>query len=540
MSRFFAGLAVVLTLALSCAATEAQTKPESKPKSELWEFGGGVKLSGVLRDRMFDEVFNRSGKTSVGKEEFYLDAVITLSLNIRISHTANFFVQMETQDDAFAAESHRIGDNNQIVTFEEGWLKVEEIFGQEFDLSLKIGLMNVKFDTRNLGRDAFLLDVTQSENPFTGLPVVARRANGTPSFQDPAVYNSQVRDSYNFSRNESFGGNAWVHNYIGQEKESEAGGAVVTWKIGKDVIVDLGGFTVMEGGMAYKDTNLFFVNFDFQFDIGTQEKGIKKDESYEDRSLINVIGVTFLGEHSMVADVGLGIDLLLDVGRSAEFEIYGEAHYQYGGKYFVQNYMTPTGLDRTITRHEAYGAYGGMRLKITDDSKIHPYIDVSYWRLSGDRGDPADENRDFMSMENVDSTLIVEGNEVGFDIDCNYWAIKGELGLHLPSSLNPIAIQVSGGAFWLLKTPKDIMSTTANGLGQYWTYSQTFTGDGKKNLGWEIDVKVTWEVSEEAKIFLAVGALRDSAVFRNISSLHGMESPRSFTHCVLAGLEMKF
>ncbi len=535
MSRFSAGLAAFAVF-LSCAAADAQTKPEGKPKSEIGEFGGGVKLAGVLRDREFDQVFNRSGAPQ-GKDEFYLDAVVTLNLNIRISNTANLFVQMETIDDAFAGESHRIGDNMQIATFQQGWLKVEEIFGQDFDISLKVGLMDVKFDTRNLGRDVFLLD-TRSENPFTGLPCLVGRANGTASNQGHA--SGMVQAAYNFSRNKSFGGNAWIHNFSGQSKESEAGGAVITWKMGQDVILDFGAVTVMEGGMAYKDTNVMFLNLDFQFDIGTQEKGLKKEESYDDRSLINVIAVAFLGEHSLVADVGLGFDLLLDIGRSAEIELFGEAHYQYGGKYFVQNYATPTGMDRALIRHEAYGCYGGLRFKVTDDSKIHPYFEVSYWRLSGDRGDVMEENGDFMSMENVDSTIILEGNEVGYDIDCNYWAIKGEMGFHLPSSLNCISLRISGGAFWLISVPKDVMDVNTNGVGEYWTYSQTFTGESKRNLGWEIDVKLNWDVTEEAKIFISVAALRDSAFLRNVAELHGTGSPRSYTHAVLAGIEMKF
>jgi hypothetical protein len=538
MRRFVAGMAVVALLMASATAF-AETKEEKKSQSGLWEFGGGVKLSSVLRDQAFDRFFNRSGNPS-GKNEFYIDARITLNLNIRLSHTANLFIQMETQDDAYAFESHRVGDNNQIITFEQGWLKVEEIFGGDLDVTLKIGLMDVKFETRNLGRDTFLLDITESENPFTGLPVLNNTANGFPSnTAHPSAY---VRDLYGFSRNKSLGGNAWFHQYSLQSKKSEAGGAIVTWRLGKDVLLDLGALTVMEGGMAYKDTNIVFFNFDFEFDLTTHEKGIKKGESLDDRSLINVIAVGFFGDSSMVTDIGLGMDLLIDLSPSVELELYTEAHYQYGAKYYTETINLGTATaDRPLIRHEAYGFYGGMRLEISDDSNMRPYFDFSYWRISGDRGDVDSENRDFMSMENVDTTLILEGNEVGFDIDCNYTAFKGEIGFHLPSDLSSIAFRITGGVFWLLKSPMDIVDVNIDGAtGEYRTYAQRYTGTSRKNLGWEIDVRVIWEVSEEAKVFLAFGALRDSAVMHNVAELHGADNALTYTHVVLAGLEMKF
>jgi hypothetical protein len=536
MRRSFVCLAVVAACILACGASWAEEEKATKDKSALWEFGGGVKLAGVYRDTGFDHMFPRSG-SSTGMSEFFIDALITLSLNIRISNTANLFVQLETQDDAFAGESHRVGDNNQIVNFEQGWLKVEEIFGQDVDISLKIGLMEVRFDTRNLGRDAFLLDVTGSENPFTGLPNLSARANGVSQFTTHPV--QSVVDSYGFTRNKSFGGNAWIHNYVGQSKNSEAGGAILTWAIGDDVLLDLGALTVMEGGLTVKDTNIFFLNFDFEFDLGGAEKAIRVADSFEDRSLVNIVAVAFLSEHSMVANVGLGFDLIFDVGRTLEFEIYGEAHYQYGGKYYTETDTSVVPADRVLIRHDAHAAYAGMRVKIMDEGRIRPYLDISYWRISGDTGDVNEENGDFMSMENVDTLLILEGDELGFDIDCNYWAIKAEIGFRLPSALNAISIRITGGFFSLLNTPKDITYMN-DPAALYPSYAQEFDPDTRKDLGIEVDLRIAWEVSEEAKIFLAGGMLFNSTVLENLSTMHNATDASDSTFCALAGIELKF
>jgi hypothetical protein len=56
------------------------------------------------------------------------------------------------------------------------------------------------------------------------------------------------------------------------------------------------------------------------------------------------------------------------------------------------------------------------------------WLQGAFVRVSGD-DDPTDEEEGrFLSYENNDATLIVEGNEFGFDIDTNYLSLQGAAG----------------------------------------------------------------------------------------------------------------
>ena len=60
------------------------------------------------------------------------------------------------------------------------------------------------------------------------------------------------------------------------------------------------------------------------------------------------------------------------------------------------------------------------------------YLDASYWMVSGDNGrmEPLDPvNRDFISYEGNNTTMIMEDGVLGLDLDSNYRSAKLEFGI---------------------------------------------------------------------------------------------------------------
>ena len=150
--------------------------------------------------------------------------------------------------------------------------------------------------------------------------------------------------------------------------------------------------------------------------------------------------------------------------------------------------------------HDAFGVMGGLRLLIKGASGMDPYIDISGWALSGDEGDIHEKNRDFFSMESNNSTLIMESSW-GLDIDCNYWAIKGEIGTKLPKPADNVKLVVVMGYFNLLQVPAAWIGTNM---------------EDNKQLGWEIDVRFVWTVAENVDLFLGWGSLNDAFFFKDM------------------------
>jgi hypothetical protein len=78
-------------------------------------------------------------------------------------------------------------------------------------------------------------------------------------------------------------------------------------------------------------------------------------------------------------------------------------------------------------------------------------LQVTATRISGDRrGDDRKEGR-FLSYEDNDATLIVEGNEFGLDIDTNYATVQGTAGYPFDLGGVPLQPQVTVAFFRFLE-----------------------------------------------------------------------------------------
>ncbi len=155
------------------------------------------------------------------------------------------------------------------------------------------------------------------------------------------------------------------------------------------------------GGGAEVDENILGVVFDYNF----SEKNL---------FTASIIGFGFDQWLNAVWSFGAGVDYFFRVGNG-ELEAYTEWYLQTG--------------DFSATLDQgAFGGYAGLRYTF-DIVSVRPYIDVSFWWLSGDNNAADSDQEQFLSYRYIgNSTLIVEHNFYGLDVRANYWAIKAELG----------------------------------------------------------------------------------------------------------------
>ena len=452
---------------------------------------GGIDFWGVGRSNTFDVVFNRSGTTS-GRDEGFINAVFHIGVDIQVNDALSGFFTLETgPSEQYANERHRVGDDNNFARFREGYATITTsalgVHKDTFDGWLKVGVQNVRLENRRfpLGEGhPFMLDVLHSENPFTGTPGLAAQANGTVG-AGPF--------SHVFTRNTFLGGNAWFNNYIGQPREQEAGGAVLGAALVRDlrkmlnVDVQLGALTILETGFAQADSEVAFVNIDFAFGKPNYERDLP-----DHHSKVSILAVGFSAADAYVGSVGGGMTLFL---ANNLFEVFGEGQYQ-GGAYVNAR---QTGAS-DVTRHESWGGYGGIRLQVPWHSSRF-YLEASGAFYMGDDGATIRSNgrqaanKDFMSLENNNQTLIVEGSQVGFDFDSNYFAIKGEIGMTFWKVLD---VSVAGGTFQLVKAPNPVT---------YAAFLPPGETEFDDNLGIEVDVNITWRPSDVVSLYLRAGNL---------------------------------
>ena len=476
---------------------------------------GGIELAGVYRSDFFDQVFGRSGAVQppppalpVGREETFTIARFNLNISIDVNDDLSGYFEIDTAPDVYAFESHRVGDDNQVARFRQGYLDIASsalgIPLDDFDARLRLGIQEVRIENRRLGAEGhpFLIDLLNSENPFTGTASMQAAQAGAAIGPDGATPVVPPFGSQGFgltTRNTLFGGNAWWHNAVGQKRTQEAGGARAIVRLAKDSTkainadLDLGGFTVLETGLAQGDVNVGHAVLDFTFGNAAPDYGLP-----DHHSLFSVIGMAVSGDESYIGSIG---------GAFAWFffnntvELFGEGHYQGGA--FVN---LPNAAGSDVTRHEAFGGYGGIRFQAPYYPKSKPYLEVSYWTLSGDDGvalktnGRMNANKDFISFENVNHSLILESSEIGLDLDSNYSALKIQGGVTL---LSKVDFSVFVGVFTMNEEPN--VALLPAGV--------TSVSD---KLGTEVNVRLTWRPSETVRLSLALASLSGGTFFEDM------------------------
>ena len=133
------------------------------------------------------------------------------------------------------------------------------------------------------------------------------------------------------------------------------------------------------------------------------------------------------------------------------------------------------------------------------------------WYISGDDDDPdRDKNNDLVTYEDINTTLIVEENDYGLDLDSNYWAIKFKAGI----KLNPILKEEVRLEF-------------------LYAYFHAIDVAPSKNsrIGDEIDIRITWEYTSDLAFSAATGILLNSNYFKDVYDEVGADG-RDYTYMV--------
>jgi hypothetical protein len=284
-------------------------------------------------------------------------------------------------------------------------------------------------------------------------------------------------------------GNAWINNYAGQSKSSTFVGAQLDWILSRDktghepVRVDFAVGMILETHLARTDTVFFMARPLITFDItGT----------YKHLSRIQFILSMISGDKdTAIGALGLGFSIK-PVGA---LEIFGEYMGQFGEYTAAQR-----NPGHELTHQRSHAGYGGIRfepeIKLDKQLSITPFAECSFWWVGGDRGDPFESNEDYVSFEDVDTFLIMEDNDFGLDIDCNYNAFKAEMGVRFETF--EIAIRI--GSFRTLFAPnQDVYGKPPGGRSSY-----------RRLLGNEVDLLVEWRLKESVRVKFGAAFLFDA------------------------------
>jgi hypothetical protein len=441
------------------------------------------------------------------------------------------YFELETgPSDDYAGEKHRVGDDNQIARFRQGYLDVNSSalgFKKEsWEATLRIGLFNARYDARGFPAgegNPFMLDVIHSENPFTGTPSLfasSPTANGTPAasvtFANGTTAPIVAGGPLHVSRNTFLGGNAWFHNWSGQKKTQEAGGIALNQRLIRDeesafnLDLDLGALVILETGLAQNDVNIGYAVADISFGSAVEERGIPSHASR-----FSVMGIFFGEGDSYVGDAGGALEWLLFDGL---IELYGEGHFQAGAYYNVRDTVATPDPGSDVTRQLAYGGFGGIRIQ-APWHEFRPYFEISGWYMSGDDGNPRrndgvrrSTNRDMLTLENNNDTLIIEGSQIGFDIDTNYLALKAKAGV----TWKQLEFSAVGGWFRLNRKPDPTFYAAALPLAEQQKIANGGVGEFDDQLGVEADLTITWRPTDTVAIWLTGGMLFGSGLLDDL------------------------
>jgi len=140
------------------------------------------------------------------------------------------------------------------------------------------------------------------------------------------------------------------------------------------------------------------------------------------------------------------------------------------------------------------------------------HLQATVTRVSGDRrGDDRKEGR-FLSYEDNDATLIVEGNEFGFDIDNNYQTVQLSAGIPIPSGSTTITPQVLVALFRFLEAvplPPD----------------PPFGVSGRsRSLGTEVDATLDAALSRQLSVGVAAAYLFGADALQNFTAARASQT----------------
>ena len=224
------------------------------------------------------------------------------------------------------------------------------------------------------------------------------------------------------------------------------------------------------------------------------------------------------GANMAIMTLGVGVDYF---GAMPNLEIYGEAYTQSGT-------LSNTGVDaagKTVDVDQVSMAYRVGAKYDFANNPLKPWAGFSYWFLDG--GDDSNtyeqgsvkytENNHFVSYEDAQSTLILEDQTWGLNLNSNYTAIKLEGGittsLTMSGEKKDVDLKILVGMFTLNTVPW-VRNAGADGL--LYAGGDDVADKTDDALGTEIDITANLRYTENLSFTLGLGMLSGSDFFGGI------------------------
>jgi len=390
-------------------------------------------------------------------------------------------------------------EHRRYLEIEQAYVELRNLIVRDSGLNLRLGITDYALDFRGNG-NPFLIDIQNAENPFlspTGAqPYLIVDQNGNPKWDATADTDRRLAASPN-GRN-----------------SQDAAGALLRY--------------ATEGGLITLDAYFFniFESYEKNRDdlvIGATPT-IYFDENYETGKISPTILLMLNDSTATLGTVGTGIQFFPVPEKI--LELYTEGYFQFG--YYAKNRTVQAGGGapaqhfNKIVQRGAYAFYAGMRLQAPEVKPaeaagpesttamdylaglgvLRPYIDISYWEISGDDEAEDSHNEAFVSLENNNLSLIVESSYWGLDIDQNYRAVRVQVGCYPLENLELSA-----------------MFATFHLQNQNGTVDNR-PGSRRYKIGDEFDVVLTYEYSTHVKFRLGTGFLVDARALGTLQTLN--------------------
>ena len=381
------------------------------------------------------------------------------------------------------------GGVNMTPAITQAYIKVNEFLSPK--LAMTYGIQDLNFTLRK-GEGAFFMHPAASLSPSNAIPLdmnaVLRTNPGVSGIPEARIKGVSEFSGFNFNFGSMKDDNYALCVFWGKTLETviAPGTAAVSGQRNEDLLLG--------ANLAYKLPG---------------ENNVLK---------VLLSQMTNPSTNMSIMTLGVGADYF---GAMPNLEIYGEAYTQSGT--FCKD-TTPGNtsfgkdVDQAAMAYRVGGQYNFA------NSPIKPWIGISYWFIDGGNDSNVyklgstkyTENNHFISYEDVQSTMILEDNLWGLNLNSNYNAIKIEAGittsLTLAGEKKNLDLKLLAGSFTLNKVPwvrnpgVDNLLYTPDDVAQ----------KTKDALGTEIDIVASLRYTENLTISLGLGMLTGGNFFDSI------------------------
>jgi len=405
--------------------------------------------------------------------DIVFDPRVTVDLEVSLSKQVRGLVELKTPfyifgDEGGTNKSLRLHSNRvrRFVDVTQLYAQINEVWDE--NLMFRAGVQNYERDLRGDG-NPFFISTNYAESAFdslTGAPMAPGGNN--PESQEAA-------------------------GILGRYEWEGVGSG------------DLFYFTLDETYELNQDDTAFGATLDILFDENAQWG--KATPTF---IVLQNDGASYL------YTLGTGVQFF---GFERHLEVFGEIYGQWGiyEKNFTLNSSllpytdragTPGGADPALysrllgrrIKQSAWAGYAGMRytFDFPGMEDVKPYVEGSYTEVSGDADATDSYNKNFVSLENNNQSLIVENAYFGLDIDANYRAARAVVGFWPHKK-----VRVEGMyAYFELQRNNGLVDVSS----------------GRHNkIGDEVDLRLIWTYTDYLRVMVGTGWLWDA---KALGTLH--------------------